>query len=165
MTTCRTLPAPSWAPRGKDRRLQWCPYRAADSYDDLDVVHEELPASTGGGLYIQVGDGSGLIIIDPRLEGPERRDALAHELVHHEQSAHSPRHHRIGRVREEDRVRRKTAARLVPTMHLQRFCDAQADLGHGVSPAEVMGEYEVTWQVACDALDNLTRWERPTGTA
>lgn len=157
MTGCRTPQA--WSPARRKGTGVWCPYRAADRRDDLDVFWEPLPASTGGGIYIRYGDGSGAIVLDPELDGPARRDALTHELIHHEREGGAPARLPIARVREEDVVRREVAARLVPTVELQRYCDAQADLGHGVAPEDVMAEWDVTWQVACDALDNLRRWE------
>lgn len=148
----------------KPPALVWCPYRAAEQHDDLDIQHDELPPSTGGGLYIRWGDRTATIVVDPRLEGPARRNGLTHELVHHERGGGA---HGRGvawcwpeRSREERRVRAITAERLVPTDDLQRFCDLQADLGHGVGPDDIAREFEATWQVACDALNNLTRYER-----
>lgn len=147
--------------------VRWDPVREAERREDLEVVDEHLPASTGGGLYVRFGDGHGVIALDPGLHGVERRDVLAHELVHHERRGGAGGHHRCVlwsavRAREEGRVHAIVASRLVPLDELAAFCDRMADLGEGVGPDEVMDEFDCTRRVAIDALDNLTRHERGT---
>lgn len=48
----------------------------------------------------------------------------------------------------------------MPVEPLAAFCDRMADLGEGVGPDEVMGEFDCRRRVAEAALDNLTRHER-----
>lgn len=106
-----------------------------------------------------------MILLDRDLEGPERAAALAHELVHDERGGcigHGPATWRPLRAREEHQVEAEVARRLVPVKLLARFCDRMADLGEGVGPDEVMGEFDVPRRVAEAALDNLTEHERGT---
>lgn len=142
----------------------WEPDREAELRGDVTIANAPLPRKTGGAVAIRYGDDSTVILIDPTLIGPARRDALAHELIHHDRGggAHGAGWERFrpDRIREERRVNRIVAERLIPTMHLQHFCDQQADLGHGVGPAEVMAEFEVSRAVAEQALHNLNRLER-----
>lgn len=143
--------------------MSFNPTTVIDRRDDLDLIYEPLPASTGGGLYIRYGDQSAVIVVDPDIIGAARTAALTHELVHHERDggAHGRGHERfrIDRNREETQVRRIAADRLVPLISLRRFCQSQAELGNAVGPLEVAVEYEVTLQVARQAIDNLNRWE------
>jgi hypothetical protein len=146
--------------------VHWNPIHDLDHRDDLDLIFEPLPASTGGGLYLRYADGTGCIAIDPILTFADRIDAIGHELVHHERGggAHGrgDRRFRLDRIREERRVWRIVASRRVPVDALADFADRMADLGEGVGPAEVMAEFDVTRRVAEAALDNLTRHERGT---
>ncbi|MFA9432907.1 MULTISPECIES: hypothetical protein [unclassified Egicoccus] len=145
--------------------MAWDPAREFEQqHPDVLVEYVDgLPVATGGAVRYRDRHGT-VVLIDRRLTGPARRDALAHELVHHQRDggAAGGEHPRFrpDRIREEQRVARITAERLVPTLDLQRYCDLHADLGHGVCPDDVAREFEVTWPVACDALDNLTRFER-----
>lgn len=145
--------------------MHWNPTVEADRLD-VDVIIEPLPSSTGGALYVRYGDGTGVIAVDPTLTEYDRLDAIGHELVHHERGggAYGRGHAQftIDRIREERRVWRILAARRVPLDALAEFCDAQADLGHGVGPVEVMAEFDVTRRVAKEALHLLTQYERGT---
>lgn len=144
--------------------MGWDPYHEADLRPHLEIQWHELPPSTGGGLYVRYADGTAVVALDRRLTGPERSDVLTHELVHDERGGGAKGAGiawcRPERAKDERTVRSITADRLVPTRDLQRFCDREADLGHGVGPQEVTREFDVSWLVACDALDNLTRHER-----
>lgn len=146
--------------------MHWNPRHEAERHDDLDIIIAALPPSTGGGLYFRVDSTTAVIAVDPKLADAERVDALAHELVHHERGggAHGRGHRRFrpDRIREERRVWRIVAARRVPLDRLAAFCDAQADLGHGVGPEEVQAEFDVSRRVAEEALQALKEHERGT---
>lgn len=58
----------------------WC---EIDNDSSIHLTWCDLPEHTGGTALITTGSIS-VVYLDPALEGPEQRDALAHELVHHE---------------------------------------------------------------------------------
>lgn len=144
--------------------MRWDVHAELDREDGVTVMLRELPASAGGGLYVRYWGGDAVIALDPRLEGPERLEVLTHELLHHRAGGCAGGRQRAlwraVRAREEHRVRRATAALLVPVDALVAFCDQQADLGEGVGPDEVMQEFDVTRRVAEQSLENLARHER-----
>ncbi len=101
-----------------------------------------------------------VIVLDRRLTQAERKAALAHELLHLERGSAS--HCRSIRgalsvevVREENRIHREVALRLVPLDELGTMVDRVTGLGHGVTAVEVAEEFEVPQVVASQALREL----------
>ncbi|MBW3663523.1 MAG: hypothetical protein KY469_10525 [Actinobacteria bacterium] len=144
--------------------MTWNPWRSLRERPHLLLLIRNLPASVGGGMYLPDEHGAA-IVLDRALTQQQRRDVLAHELVHDERGggAHHPAMPDTWASRvaiDEAQVDREAASRLVPVEALAGFCDRMADLGEGVGPDEVMDEFDVTRRIAEAALDNLTRHER-----
>lgn len=120
---------------------------------------ERLPNECGGAA-IYFGPRTTVILLDPRLTQAERKAALAHELLHLERGSISHCRNVRGAlsvevVREENRIQREVALRLVPLDELGRVVDRLAGLGHGVMPADVADEFDVPPVVASQALQEL----------
>lgn len=120
---------------------------------------ERLPNECGGAA-IYFGPRNTVILLDPRLTQAERKAALAHELLHLERGSISHCRNVRGAlsvevVREENRIQREVALRLVPLDELGPVVDRLAGLGHGVMPADVADEFEVPPVVAAQALSEL----------
>jgi Zn-dependent peptidase ImmA (M78 family) len=120
----------------------------------------ELPAAAGGGLYWPVGRYAA-ILIDRRERRVRRRCLVAHELVHDERfggcdAEYMPACWDAVVMREEGWVDDIVADRLVPARELRAFCERIADLGMGVTAADVAAEFDVTEEVAQRALARLT---------
>lgn len=124
----------------------------------------ELPDDLGAGVYWPTGDGA-WIFLDDRLPDHEAVEVLAHELAHHARGGG------VGRcgmpptwrplvARDERECDLDAAGMLIDVEELAGYADELAGLGYGIHPQDVMREWEVSWRVACDALDNLTRRER-----
>lgn len=139
-----------------DGAIPWQTWRALRDRDHLLFHVGELPDATGGAVHVRRGE-QVVVVIDPRLDRVERTCALAHELVHDERGGGCdhptmPDTWRPVVAREERTVERITAERLVPTRALLEFCVARADAGLSLSATDVAEEFEVTEQVADQAL-------------
>lgn len=94
-----------------------------------------------------------MIVIDERLEGPDRRDVMAHELIHHERGSAS-----WSVAREEDAVNDEVARRLVPRGELLEHIRGRLALVEGTAPDDVAERFGVSDRVAKRAL-RLLYWE------
>lgn len=125
----------------------------------LRMAFAELPNETGGAVLARRGRAT-VIMLDRRLTQSEREAALAHELLHLERGSTSHCRNIRGAlsvevVREENRIQREVALRLVPLDELGPMVDRLADLGHGVTALEVADEFDVPPVVASQALTEL----------
>ena len=132
----------------------WDVWAAVEARDGLVFGTAPLPEVTGGGLFWPADPA--VIVIDDRLEEPERREVLAHELVHHERG--SVRHAgqsgewHVVVAREEGAVNDEVARRLVPRSQLIEHVRGQMALGEGTSPVEVAETFAVSPRLARRAL-------------
>ena len=138
---------------------RWSPWRVLKHMPNVTMALAVLPNETGGAVLAKKGPAV-VIVLDRRLTQAERKAALAHELLHLERGSTSNCRNIRGAlsvevVREENRIHRKVALRLVPLEELGRMVDRVADLGHGVTSADVAEEFEVPQVVASQALREL----------
>lgn len=125
----------------------------------------DLPGVTGGAVLARASTGA-VIMVAPELGPAEQAEAVTHELVHEERdrpgwSRDLPASMRPLVAREERRVRYEVARRLVDLDDLWEFCVGMADVGLGVTAADVSERFDVTVSVATVALEQLLeRWER-----
>lgn len=96
------------------------------------------------------------IWLDPRADSTAKRCALAHELIHAERQVVAPARHPLMQ-REEAIVRAETARRLVPAGELEPWVAHRVEAGHQVTVGDVAAEWDVTPEVAREALSQLTR--------
>ncbi len=148
------------------------PRSAIDERTDLVLAFDEVAGLMGGGLHTRRGS-VGVIVVDPQLEGAERRAVLTHELVHHERgdppdafdAFDAPAGLGLLRDREERAVDAEVARRLVPAELLRRLVGADDDPGTGgeggIGPAEVAEHFDVPIAVAHRALEQLARDHPP----
>jgi hypothetical protein len=135
---------------------RWNPWRSLRQAEHLFLITADLPASSGGGVYVPNGDAAA-VVLDRGLLQVERRCVLAHELVHDERGGGCdlpgmPDTWRPVVVREERWVDDEVARRLVPQRELLEFCVARAEVQGSLTSAEVAAEFDVTEQVAERAL-------------
>lgn len=138
---------------------RWSPWRALKHMPNVTMALAELPNETGGAVLAKKGSAV-VILLDRRLTQAERKAALAHELLHLERGSTSHCRNIRGAlsvevVREENRIQREVALRLVPLDVLGPAVDRLADLGHGVTALEVAEEFDVPPVVASQALSEL----------
>lgn len=138
---------------------RWSPWRALKHMPDVTVTLAELPNETGGAVLARRGRAT-VIVLDRRLTQAERKVALAHELLHLERGTVSHCRNIRGAlsvevVREENRIHREVALRLVPLDELGTMVDRVAGLGLGVTATEVADEFDVPQVVAAQALREL----------
>lgn len=124
------------------------PWRTLRARPHITLVWADLPDGTGAMWH---GD---RIILDPRLGRIERNSALTHELVHEERRIGRPHATPATMQTEERQVRRETARRLVPLHELEHLVEARAEVDP-VTVAMVATEFEVTDQVAAEAIRQL----------
>lgn len=104
-------------------------------------------------------DGDGwLITLDPRLDRVTRRCVLAHELIHVEREITWGEDGTM--EREEVIVDVETARRLVPLDELRSAVVAMMSVGVGVEARHIATHFDVTDEVAGDALRLLAREDR-----
>lgn len=121
----------------------------------MTLEFDPIASAAGGAFYYRSGKFR-LIVIDPALTRRERAAALAHELVHDELGPCEMFHDPAVLCRDETRVRTAVAAWLVPVEQLAQFCTRVADLGYGVTAADVAEEFDTTLDVAQRALEMLS---------
>lgn len=137
----------------------WNPW--IDLRERHHLALEPRRPACGHAAYFPHGDYA-VIMLDPGLTQVERNCALAHELIHDERGGGCDDHpdmtpgpagwEGVAR-REERRVDDEAVRRLVPTAALRDFCFTRMfDLGEATGPAEVMEEFDVTWEYAERAL-------------
>jgi len=141
------------------------PRSAIDARPDLVLVFDEVAGLMGGGLHTRRGS-VGVIVVDPQLEGADRRAVLTHELVHHERGdapagADPPAGLELLADREERAVDAEVARRLVPPHLLQALVEPVDRHGSedasGIGAAEVAEHFDVPLAVAHRALEQLVR--------
>lgn len=136
---------------------RWDPWADVERRTEVTVVLAELPRGYSGAMCGQWADGSAIVVIDPGLDACERRVALAHELVHLERGIDAwpngmPYAWRAISIREEERVHRAVARRLVPLDELEEFITGMEDLDLGVDARAVAEHFEVTEMAARTAM-------------
>lgn len=145
----------------------WNPWDDLCGREHVTLGYSDLPPATGGAVYGRIGDVAA-IVIDPALPRRARTAALAHELVHDEQgggcpSDGMPASWRPVVLRDERRVNREVARRLVPLDELEEFVVGMADLGLSAGPDEVAENFDVAPWVAEVALERLLARDRDDG--
>ncbi len=122
---------------------------------DVAVLLVDFPPGPVQALCVVCGV-TKVVLIDRSLPAPERRAALAHELVHLERGA-VPRAAPGWVVAKEERwVDRIATQRLVPAAELRRFVEARSSVGP-VSASDVAEQFEVSLPVAIRACESLGR--------
>lgn len=138
---------------------RWKPWRALRARSDVEYSLADLPETVGRGVCYDYGDVA-VILIDRALDPVERLAVLAHELVHLErggsgQQPDLPAMLRPLVTREEARVERIVADRLVPLGELAAFVARRVGC-EGCATAVMVAEYfDVTEQIATLALQRL----------
>ena len=135
------------------------PWEAADEHTDLLVVFHPVASLMGGGFHARAGC-TAVIVLDPDLDGVQRRAVLTHELVHHERGggpgrADAPATLGLLVERDERAVEAEVARRLVPVDQLVALVDELVDAVGSVSDAEVAAHFGVPVDVARVALHQL----------
>ncbi|MCU1453101.1 MAG: hypothetical protein JWN46_1247 [Acidimicrobiales bacterium] len=135
---------------------RWDPWSALRSRPHILFRLDPVAATLGGGLLARRGDRTA-IVIDPALDRRRRRCALAHELVHDERGGgcdrvDAPPSWDAVVHREELRVDREVAARLVPAGELAHFLQARVEVGDPAALWEVAEEFDVDEATAARAV-------------
>lgn len=138
----------------------WDVFRHAHDQPDVHLALAPLP--TSGGALLEPLVAGALIVVDPRFDGPERRERLAHELVHLERGGgidhpDMPDCWRPVVEREEDTVHDEVARRMIPPAVLRSYVDGVVACGGGVGADDIAREFSVPFHVAARALDLLGR--------
>ena len=127
-------------------------WREASARPNLDVVITDLPPGVRA-LHVVGDDGFRCILISAALSPVEKVAALAHELAHDD--CHGGCHHpglpdrlRAVVARDEARVDRVAADRLLPLAGLARWVDRQLAEDRSVTAAGAAEELEVAVWVA-----------------
>lgn len=127
-------------------------WREASSRPGLDVVITDLPPGVRA-LHVVGEDGFRCILISAALSPEEKVAALAHELAHDD--CHGGCHHpglpeqlRPVVARDEARVDRVAADRILPLAGLASWVDRRVDNDRPVTAAEAAEELEVAPWVA-----------------
>lgn len=138
----------------------WHPWSELASRRHLVLLMEELPATSGGGVYVPHPSGNAAVVLDPRLNQVERRCVLTHELVHDEDGGgfdaeFMPRTWKPRVVINEQQTDDEAVDRLVPYSELLRFV-VELEMGciHP-EPGHVAEEFHVTERVAQRAMELL----------
>lgn len=139
----------------------WDVFRHAHDQPDVHVALHSLPTAGGAILEPLHRDGA-LIVVDPRFDGPERRERLAHELVHLERGGgiddpDMPDSWRTVVLREERWVNDEVARRMVPPAVLCRYVEGVTACDGEVSIDDVARDFNVPRRVAGRALQLLAR--------
>lgn len=134
------------------------PWRELRERGDVEFYLTDLPDQLKG--LLAQGEGWTAILIDRSLDPVERLCVLTHELAHLERdgSGHvaglpSSMHPLV--QREEERVDRIVADRLLPNEDLRPWVEAMLDMGEPVMAAGAAAEFDVTVPVAMRALRRL----------
>jgi hypothetical protein len=122
------------------------------------LVVDDLPSSTGGGVFMAMPDGSSVIALCRSLTQVERRSVLAHELIHDERGGgcdgdFMPAEWAAVVAREERLVDDTAVLRLVPPSELLRCCVELEMACTHVEPHHIAEAFHVTEDVARRALE------------
>jgi hypothetical protein len=136
---------------------EWRPWRALRERSTIEFMLCDLPPGVRA-IYGRRGDDEA-IIVNQTLTPAERLAAIAHELVHVERGgsghcAGAPQSWGAVVAREEARVDRIVAERLVPLGRLADFVTARAEL-EGVTAEHAAEEFGVPADVAERAMRAL----------
>ncbi len=137
---------------------RWNPWAELARRDHIVVGFDPCARAGGGAVYARRG-ALAAIVIDPALSLRERRAALAYELVHDERGGGcdladmGPQWLPVV-SREEARVDRIAASRLVPLDELRAFLTARGSIGP-VTLDDVAEEFDVPVRVAAIAVKEL----------
>lgn len=140
---------------------RWRPWRDLAERPNVDLALVDMPAGAPAALHVTDGKVH-VILIDRRLDPAERLAALAHELVHLERggSGHVdglPVQLRPAVAREEARVDRIAAARLMPYDELEQVVSRCCEVAGGVTAADVAEEFGVSERLAAVAIEQWAR--------
>lgn len=126
-------------------------WRSIAHRDDINVRLARLPDEVGGGILVRRG-GRVWILLDAGRPAHERRAILAHELEHLDRGSMrfngSPPAWEAVVAREELRIDRAVARRLVPLDHLRAFVAQRSSLGEPVTAGCVAEAFDVPMGVA-----------------
>ncbi len=131
-------------------------WRSIAHRNDIQVRLAQLPDECGGGVLVR-RDGLVWILLDGERPAHERRAILAHELEHLERGSvrfdGAPAGWEVVVAKEEQRVDRAVARRLVPLKALRAFVAQQSGLGEPVTAGCVAETFDVpVWvaRLACE---------------
>ena len=130
---------------------RWNPWRALRDRDHIRLGFDEVAEDAGGAAYGHRGERA-VIVLSPGLGRRERSARLAHELVHDERRITSPAATDATMQREEAKVRRLVAVRLVPLDELAELAGGRVD---PVMAWEVADHFDVPEHIAWEALRAL----------
>lgn len=139
---------------------QWRPWRDLRNRDDVTFALADLPLVAGGGACVEFTDGHHVILLDRQLGPVDRLAVLAHELVHLERGGTA---NCLDVSKEERRVDRIVAARLVPEDELEALIDVLIEMEGGVTAEMVANEFDVPPAVARRAMIQLAERRRRAG--
>ena len=129
--------------------MRWNPWQVLREHDEIEVEWRAPFVGLDGASW---PDRSGAVVMLRRgLTQVERRCALAHELAHVERGGGSEHPDPVVRRREEARVDRIAAARLVPADELAAWLARRGD--EPTTARDVADEWRVTTEYAALALD------------
>jgi hypothetical protein len=139
---------------------RWHPWRDLRGRTHIDLEWGYLPH--GRGRIEDIGDGRRRITLDARLDRRTRAATLGHELVHDERGGGCdipgmPESWAPEIVKEERRVDRIVARRLVPLDELGGYIRRAVDSDLAVTVPDVAEEWDTTAEVARDALHEFAR--------
>lgn len=139
-------------------KRRWNPWRELRDREHIRFRLARLPEDLDG-VYWPRG-GRAAVIIGDHLPRRERAAALAHELVHDERGGGCtangmPPDWAPVVAREEARVERLVAERLVPTEELEDYIAVRLILGEPVEPHDVAEHFDVAESVVLTALRHL----------
>ncbi|MCB1017597.1 MAG: ImmA/IrrE family metallo-endopeptidase [Acidimicrobiales bacterium] len=137
----------------------WKVWRELRQRPHIDFALVDMPPGAPAAVYARRGDRA-VVLIDRALPPAERLAALAHELVHDERggSGHvDGMPPSLGDVvaREERRVDRIVAERLIPRDRLEQLVETRSEIEGHICPLVVAEEFGVPERVAHDALSML----------
>lgn len=143
---------------------RWNPWRDLRGREWIQLSFDDIAELGGGGIYARDNEGV-VIVLSPRLTPEERKVVLAHELVHDERGApvtapDAPAAWAPIARREEFRVHRIVAGRLVPVDELRVVVDRHLELEGFITAEQVADEFGVTPAVAAEALRLLAAMSR-----
>ncbi len=138
---------------------RWNPWRALRSRPHITLRFDPIARQGGGGIYYRRGD-QAVIVLDPALSRRDRRSLLAHELVHDERGGGCewggmPFEWLVVVNREEHRVSKITADRLIPRGELLGLLRRCETVGEEVTARFVALEFDVADWAARIALADL----------
>lgn len=143
----------------------WNPWAALRGRPHIIFRLDHIAAHGGGAIYARRGDRA-VIVIDPALDRPARRAALAHELVHDERGGGAdhpgmPEGWAAVVAGDERAVDRIVARRLVPATALANLVAQLVDVDGGVTAGAVAEAFEVPEAVAITALELFVAGAEP----